>query len=390
MADFLDALSTSLQAVGPRSFGEVATARREDREAKQVSNLLAELQQQAQQPGFNPATSEQFRSLSVLSPEKAASISENFRGLDNRRKGAMFQDMMKARFQLEDNPEQAANTLRNRVAEIQRLGGDPSQTAYILQLLDENKVNQAKSALDAINKTSIAAGLYSPEGTLYEDKNAQAMEMLKIQARQSELEQRKKEQDFREQKLSAYMEKTLDSTQTAAAQAARNQRSYKTLAEDLRKNSEAISSGVVGSWEEFVKDVMGNQDYITELKKRYNTIRVSEAISNLPPGVASDKDIELALSPFPDENASPEYIANWLDAQSELARADEIYNRFKSNYITENRNTSGLLREWNKTYESDRPELAGKKITNYDIYETAINNNMTPEEVKQMMGISDG
>lgn len=97
----------------------------------------------------------------------------------------------------------------------------------------------------------------------------------------------------------------------------------------------AGTSGIAGKFSETLKSVTGNQDAVTQLKNEYTRIRNSAAIKSLPPGVATDKDIELALKGIPPENANPATIASFLrgmakmqqyEAASEGAKADWVFS----------------------------------------------------------------
>ena len=82
-----------------------------------------------------------------------------------------------------------------------------------------------------------------------------------------------------------------------------------------------MQSGVAGDVVEVVKDVFGTEDYTTQIRKQYEDIKVRSAIQNLPPGVASDKDIELVLAPWPDATSNPDLIRAKLEAIQRVEQA---------------------------------------------------------------------
>lgn len=141
------------------------------------------------------------------------------------------------------------------------------------------------------------------------------------------------------QKLSAFAEKQLDAASTDAATASADAARYMTLADNI-KNS-AMSGGLKSSWTEYIKEQTGNQDEVTALRKQAMQIVNSEAIKNLPPGPATDRDIEMVRAPFPTEKASPEYVANWLSAVARLNEKRAEFSEFKANFISE----TGSLRD---------------------------------------------
>lgn len=161
------------------------------------------------------------------------------------------------------------------------------------------------------------------------------------------------------QTLSAFAEKQIDGAFNEYTEASGNVNRYSTLADNLRKAD--MAGGLKSTWTEYIKEQTGNQDEITALRKEARQISTSEGIKNLPPGPATDRDIEIVLSPFPTEKASPEYIANWLDAMSRLNQKRAEYAEFKADFISENgsvRNRDGqsLVAAW-KQSQAENQEI---------------------------------
>lgn len=145
--------------------------------------------------------------------------------------------------------------------------------------------------------------------------------------------------------LTAYLQKRLGEASDEAVRSGNSARRLETLAEDF--TSSDVGGGLFGSkWPERFKELTGQQNSITELRKEYNAIRASQAVQNLPPGVASDKDIALALSGFPDENANGTHIASWLRGMAKLEQARESFATFKAEYISDNGHERNLLSTW--------------------------------------------
>jgi len=60
----------------------------------------------------------------------------------------------------------------------------------------------------------------------------------------------------------------------------------------------------------------------------------------LPPGVATDKDIELALKGIPPENANAATLASFLRGSAKLQDIDSAINNAKTDWLSQN---NGLL-----------------------------------------------
>ena len=101
-----------------------------------------------------------------------------------------------------------------------------------------------------------------------------------------------------------------------------------------------------GTWKEALKEVSGTQDAVSELRRQYAGIRASQVVNNLPPGAASDKDIEMAISGFPSDKAHGKQIASFLRGMAKLEAVKADYENFKSDYISANGNERGMLQEW--------------------------------------------
>lgn len=165
------------------------------------------------------------------------------------------------------------------------------------------------------------------------------------------------------QELSSFAEKQIDGAFNEYTEASGNVNRYSTLAENLRKAN--MSGGLKSTWTEYVKEQTGNQDEITALRKEAKQIANSEGIRNLPPGPATDRDIEIVMSPFPTEKASPEYIANWLGAMSRLNEKRAQYAEFKADFISANgsvrdRGGKSLVAAWKESQASaSQPDNSG-------------------------------
>ena len=85
---------------------------------------------------------------------------------------------------------------------------------------------------------------------------------------------------------------------------------------------------------------LGQQDAWTQIRNEYTRVRNSVAIKSLPPGVATDKDIELALKGIPPENANSATLASFLRGSAKLQDIDSSINNAKTDWLSQN---NGLL-----------------------------------------------
>ena len=115
------------------------------------------------------------------------------------------------------------------------------------------------------------------------------------------------------------------------------------LATDLEQLTQPISSGLKAGIEESIKNVTGGQDLVTLLRVRAQELRTSVAIANLPPGPASDRDVELVLSGTLDPNANPETLAEYARGIAKLAQMEANFHSDQASWINKYKDVGGYL-----------------------------------------------
>lgn len=120
-------------------------------------------------------------------------------------------------------------------------------------------------------------------------------------------------------------------------------------------------SGVAGKGSEFIKNVMGTEDFVTSVRKQYSEIKVKNAIQNLPPGVASDRDIQLVLEPWPEDTSNFKLIRDKLEAIMRIEQGRAEYAMFESSWLAEKGSRSGLQAAWLKTKRGSETSRANQE-----------------------------
>lgn len=155
--------------------------------------------------------------------------------------------------------------------------------------------------------------------------------------------------------LSSHMQKRLSNATDSAIESEANASRFEVLASDIEEAD--IGGGLFGgTWKEALKEVTGTQDAVSELRRKYAGIRASQVVNNLPPGAASDKDIEMAISGFPSEKANGQQIASFLRGMAKLEKVKADYENFKAEYISENGSERGMLQEWKSVNKKSQKE----------------------------------
>jgi len=117
---------------------------------------------------------------------------------------------------------------------------------------------------------------------------------------------------------------------------------------DLAKRIEGLGGyGKLSSLSEFAKSTIGAEGYETSLRQEYTRLRNTAAIKSLPPGPATDKDIQMALSGFPKDTSNSAQIAQFLRGMAKLQDIDASVANAKTDWLTQN---NGTLTRSGKTF----------------------------------------
>lgn len=146
--------------------------------------------------------------------------------------------------------------------------------------------------------------------------------LSEIQAKQDELSGKK---------LTETSQKQVTEAQANAVMAEQASVSMNSLADRLEQLGGGY--GRFANLAEWWANTTGNQDALSQARTDYVRIRNAAAIKALPPGVATDKDIELALKGFPPETADSQYLASFLRGAAKLQAAEAAFEDVKSQWI---------------------------------------------------------
>jgi len=132
--------------------------------------------------------------------------------------------------------------------------------------------------------------------------------------------------------------KLVNESATLAATSKQAATQYNDLA--TRIESAGGGKGRLTSATEWFAANLGQQDAWTQIRNEYTRVRNSVAIKALPLGVATDKDIELALRGIPPETANAATLASFLRGTAKLQDIDSSINNAKTDWLSQN---NGLL-----------------------------------------------
>jgi hypothetical protein len=114
------------------------------------------------------------------------------------------------------------------------------------------------------------------------------------------------------------------------------------LSKKFREYSKNLtsSSGLRAKGGELLAGWAGMEDDVSAMRKQYEALVADRVVTNLPPGAASDRDIELIKGGFPEGTGNPTKTADFLDAMANVQRATEAQKRTESDYLYMNKSLS--------------------------------------------------
>lgn len=138
--------------------------------------------------------------------------------------------------------------------------------------------------------------------------------------------------------------KLINESATLAATAKQSADQFNNLAS--RIESQGGNYGVASSASDFLKKIGGFQGGMTQLKQEYARLRNTAAIKSLPPGPATDRDIQLALSGFPSDTARATDLSAFLRGMAKLQDIESAVANAKTDWLAQN---NGTLTRTNRT-----------------------------------------
>lgn len=109
--------------------------------------------------------------------------------------------------------------------------------------------------------------------------------------------------------------------------------------------------GYGGNFGEWAKRAVGGENEVSALRTEYEQFKNRSVINDLPPGVASDRDIAIAMRGWPTATADPEYVASYLRGMQKLRVVEWASAQHNQDYLGRTLNPKGMAADWqtNKT-----------------------------------------
>ncbi|HHG3915867.1 TPA: phage DNA ejection protein [Escherichia coli] len=312
-----------------------------------------------------------LRQLATQYPDQIESVRKGMGFIDEDQRNSIGTLAAGARL-ASSSPEAMQSWLQNKAKELTRVGVDPNSVAQMYQQnpsgfgeFVDHLGMAALGPIDYFNVQDKMAGREIDRGRLAETiRSNQAGEALQargqnlsyqsamtghnIAAQRLALDQQEfgfKMQQAQEKaqqliseapKLSVNMEKGIETAVNNATASSNSANSMSALAQQFR--AEKPTTGLFGNAQNMFAKLTGSDTTLRDLRIRQNALVNSQVLKFLPPGPATDKDVEIVRQGAPTDMDNPETVARWLDAMANLERRNAQFNEFKAEWMSANGN----------------------------------------------------
>ena len=312
-----------------------------------------------------------LRQLATQYPDQIESVRKGMGFIDEDQRNSIGTLAAGARL-ASSSPEAMQSWLQNNAKELTRVGVDPNNVAQMYQQnpsgfgeFVDHLGMAALGPIDYFNVQDKMAGREIDRGKLAETiRSNQAGEALQargqnlsyqsamtghnIAAQRLALDQQEfgfKMQQAQEKaqqliseapKLSVNMEKGIETAVNNATASSNSANSMSALAQQFR--AEKPTTGLFGNAQNMFAKLTGSDTTLRDLRIRQNALVNSQVLKFLPPGPATDKDVEIVRQGAPTDMDNPETVARWLDAMANLERRNAQFNEFNAEWMSANGN----------------------------------------------------
>ena len=275
----------------------------------------------------------------MLPPEQAKAIQDSFKMLTEDKQKALLAESANVFSAFASGQPEIGIKILEEKAEAYKNNGNEKGVADVQRMIDLAKTGEegqkAVQNMFGLTISMMPEGKNAIDAVAKHDENKRANEIFPLEKEklQAEIDKLNSERDPA-LKLSESSMKLVNDSVVKAIDADKAANQYDNLAGafDALKPPSGWGAGFL----EQLKKASGGQDRFTALKQEYVKLRNTEALKSLPPGVASDKDIEVAMSAFPDETSNPELISSFMRGTAKLQRYTSAVEKAKAEWINQN------------------------------------------------------
>ncbi|MGG5040816.1 phage DNA ejection protein [Escherichia coli] len=268
-----------------------------------------------------------LRQLATQYPDQIESVRKGMGFIDEEQRNSIGTLAAGARL-ASSSPEAMQSWLQNNAKELTRVGVDPNSVAQMYQQnpsgFGEFVDHLGMAALGPIVYFNVQDKMAALQARGQNLSYQSAMTGHNIAAQRLALDQQEfgfKMQQAQEKaqqliseapKLSVNMEKGIETAVNNATASSNSANSMSALAQQFR--AEKPTTGLFGNAQNMFAKLTGSDTTLRDLRIRQNALVNSQVLKFLPPGPATDKDVEIVRQGAPTDMDNPETVARWLDA----------------------------------------------------------------------------
>jgi hypothetical protein len=155
------------------------------------------------------------------------------------------------------------------------------------------------------------------------------------------------------------------------------------LSDRFTKEAPNMRAGIVGRMDEWMTSIVGSEGDVQALRTEYEQVKNKLVVEGLPPGVASDTDIAIAMRGWPASTANPAMVSAFLRGAAKIEAIIYAQAQHEAQYLSRHQTQRGQLTEWQKLRDS-RSLDAMRRFGGLSVPKNADGTPMSPEEAAQL------
>ena len=351
--DFGESLLQGLRiGAGIQEMQAAAELRQQQLLEKQQAMALQEQYARDLQATLQNPTAQGFAALTAKYPKQREAFESSWKTLTEAQRESEFSAGTQAFNAIQSGRADVAKAqLEQRIEAMRNAGQDPSKLVQMRDVLDQDPKlfagqlglvlssidpdkwakttkTQQETELQPLVAAEKRAGIANIQSQITERAARLGLDRDKLQ---SEVEMKLTELGAKQGELGEGAKKLVNDAVIASTAGEASAANMIDLADRFEREGGGYG-GLSGALE-FGKKAVGWQGGMTELRNNYARIRNSAAMRNLPPGPASDKDVEFARQGLPPETADAGHIASFLRGMAKIERMNAQLEDAKAQWI---------------------------------------------------------
>jgi len=294
-----------------------------------------------------------------LAPQRSAELSSaagGLLGLDTRSEA----DKLREQLQALGTPKTAQE--HQRYADLLDKLKPGSGVQYMMSVAQEQRASDIAGAEVSRAATAERVAQTDEERLTLEQQEAAALNTNRIRidrrAREDQrleglrIEATNKATAARAAETDVYTKKAMEEAYKESGTALERARQAGNIADKLAVVNPA--SGAVARFEETKNDFFGTQTEAEALRTEIRAMTNSMVMSSLPPGAASDKDIELAMKGVPRADSDPEILQQYFRGVAKIAAIKAYEAELKLKHLDEEGDIGGFPAKWRAAQKDEK------------------------------------